>query len=274
MFLNKKLALITLCISLSLVSCNEYQKALKSTDTKVKYDAAERFYKEGDYRQANRLFEQIAPKYIGKPQGERVLFFFADSYFKIKDYNTAGYQFERFLKSYPNSDKSIEAAFFSAKSYYELSPKYSLDQTDTDKALSKLQNFINAYGESPYVEEANILAKELRIKKEQKAYEIAKQYYKIAVGFDYTILFAAEEALNNFLVDFPGSPYREDVMYYQLATANSIAFYSVADKKEDRIKNAKEAHATLIKYYPNSKYLQEANQVSEKLEKELSEITK
>ncbi len=73
------------------------------------------------------------------------------------------------MKSYPNSDKSIEAAFFSAKSYYELSPKYSLDQTDTDKALSKLQNFINAYGESPYVEEANILAKELRIKKEQKS---------------------------------------------------------------------------------------------------------
>ena len=274
MFLNKKLALLALCTSLSLVSCNEYQKALKSTDTKVKYDAAESFYKAGNYRQANRLFEQIAPKYIGKPQGERVLFFFADSYFKIIDYNTAGYQFERFLKSYPNSDKSIEAAFFSAKSYYELSPKYSLDQTDTDKALAKLQNFINAYGESPYVEEANILAKELRVKKEQKAYEIAKQYYKIAVGFDYTILFAAEEALNNFLVDFPGSPFREDVLYYQFATANSIAFYSVADKKKDRIKNVKEAYATLIKYYPNSKYLEEANQVSEKLEKELSEITK
>jgi outer membrane protein assembly factor BamD len=274
MFLNKKIALLALSASLSFVSCNEYQKALKSTDTKVKYDAAESSYKAGDYRQASRLFEQIAPKYIGKPQGERVLFFFADSYFKIKDYNTAGYQFERFLKSYPNSDKSIEAAFFSAKSYYELSPKYSLDQTDTDKALAKLQNFINAYGESPYIEEANILAKELRVKKEEKAYEIAKQYYKIAVGFDYTILFAAEEALNNFLVDFPGSPFREDVLYYQFATANSIAFYSVADKKEDRITNAKEAYVTLIKYYPNSKYLEEANQVSEKLEKELSEITK
>ena len=75
MFLNKKLALLALCTSLSLVSCNEYQKALKSTDTKVKYDAAESFYKAGNYRQANRLFEQIAPKYIGKPQGERVLFF-------------------------------------------------------------------------------------------------------------------------------------------------------------------------------------------------------
>ncbi len=78
MFLNKKLALIALCTSLSLVSCNEYQKALKSTDIKVKYDAAERFYKEGDYRQANRLFEQIAPKYIGKPQ-ESVYCFFSQT---------------------------------------------------------------------------------------------------------------------------------------------------------------------------------------------------
>lgn len=274
MFLNKKISFLALSLFLLLVSCNEYQKVLKSTDVKEKYDAAEKFYNAGDYRQANKLFEQIAPKYIGKPQGERVLFFFADTYFKIKDYNTAGYQFERFLKSYPNSEKAVEAAFFSAKSYYELSPKYSLDQTDTDKALAKLQNFINAYGASPYAEEANLLARELSVKKERKAYEIAKQYYKIAVGFDYTILFAAEEALRNFLVDFPGSPYREDVLYYQFATANSIAFYSVASKKEERIKEAQEAFNTLVKYYPESKYLETATKDSEQLELDLTEITK
>jgi outer membrane protein assembly factor BamD len=274
MFLNKRLALIVLSISLSLVSCNEYQKALKSTDLKVKYDAAENFYKEGNYRQGNRLFEQIAPKYVGKPQGERVLFFFADSYYKIEDYNTAGYQFERFLKSYPNSDKAIEAAFYSAKSYYELSPEYSLDQTDTNKALDKLQNFINAYGESLFVQEANILAKELSVKKERKAYEIARQYYKIAVGFDYTILFAAEEALSNFLVDFPGSPFREDVFYYQFATANSIADYSVLEKKAARIKSAQDSYKTLLKYYPETKYTKEVKDLSAKLVKDLTNLTK
>lgn len=274
MFLNKRIVIVALLVGFSLGSCNEYQNALKATDIKVKYDTAEALYKQGEYRQANRLFEQIAPKYVGKPQGERVLFFFADSYFKIKDYNTAGYQFERFVKSYPNSDKALEAAFFSAKSYYELSPRYSLDQTDTDKALSKLQNFINAHGDSPFAEEANILARELSVKKERKAYEIAKQYYKIATGFDYTILFAAEEALKNFLVDFPGSPYREDVLYYQFATAVSIANYSVLNKKEQRIKYAKETFANLLKYYPETKYLSQATAISNGLEKELSEIAK
>lgn len=80
---------------------------LKNEDVKAKYDLAEKFYDAGDFKRANRLLEQIAPKYIGKPQGERVMYFLADSYFQTKDYNMAGYQFERFLKSYPKSDKAV-----------------------------------------------------------------------------------------------------------------------------------------------------------------------
>ncbi|WP_338039409.1 outer membrane protein assembly factor BamD [Maribacter litopenaei] len=109
-------------------SCSEYQKVLKKDDVKAKYDMAEKLYNEEDYKRANRLFEQIAPKYVGKPQGERVMFFLADSYFERGDYNMAGYQFERFIKSYPKSDKLAEASFIGAKSYYELSPRYSLDR--------------------------------------------------------------------------------------------------------------------------------------------------
>ena len=147
-------------------SCSEYQKVLKNEDVKVKYELAQKYYEQKDYKRALRLFEQIAPKYVGKPQGERVMFFLADCYFKRKDFNTAGYQFERFLKSYPQSEKSIESAFLGAKSYFELSPEYSLDQTDTDKALMKLQNFVNMYSDSEYFDEANTMAKELTTKKE------------------------------------------------------------------------------------------------------------
>ena len=159
-------------------SCNEYQKVLKNTDVKAKYDLAQKYYEEQDFKRSNRLFEQIAPKYVGKPQGERVMFFLSDSYFQRKDYNMAGYQFERFIKSYPKSEKVPQAAFLGAKSYYELSPKYSLDQTDTDKALVKLQGFINTYPESEYFDEANGMAKELTTKKEKKAFEKAKACMK------------------------------------------------------------------------------------------------
>ncbi|MEX0273800.1 MAG: outer membrane protein assembly factor BamD [Flavobacteriaceae bacterium] len=162
-------AAIALFTAFFMLSCSEYQKVLKTTEVKPKYDLAEKLYKEEDYKRANRLLEQIAPKYIGKPQGERVMFFFADTYYQIRDYNTAGYQFERFIKSYPNSDKVAEATFMGAKCYYKLSPSHSLDQTDTDKALVKLQNFINAYPESEFFTEANSMAQQLTTKKERNA---------------------------------------------------------------------------------------------------------
>ena len=119
-------------LSSILLSCNEYQKLLNSTDNDTdKYNAAEKYYNDGEFRRANALIEQLIPSYRGKPQGERLVFFFADSYFQIKLYYSAAIQFENFIKSYPNSQRIQEAYFMEAKSYYMLSPLYTLDQDDT-----------------------------------------------------------------------------------------------------------------------------------------------
>ena len=129
-------------------SCSDYQKLLNSDDTSVKYKEAEVYYKNGEYRKANRLFEQIIPKYRGKPQAQRIIFFFADSYFQIKSYYLAAYQYENFIKSYPKSQRIQEASFKAAMSYYFQSPKFSLDQDDTYSAIEKLQVFLNLYPDS------------------------------------------------------------------------------------------------------------------------------
>lgn len=252
-----------------LSSCNEYQKVLKDGDTKTKYEMAEKFYEEGDYVRAKRLFEQIAPQYTGKPQGERVMFFFADTYYKTKDYYLAGYQFERFVKSYPKSDKVPEASFLEAKSYYYLSPKYSLDQTDTDKALAKLQLFINAYPESEYFEEANAMALELAQKKQRKQFEIGKQYAKLGELYLLDFNIAADTALENFIAENPGTVYREDAFYYRLVALSNLAFNSTFRKKQPRIKNAIESYNELLKSYPETKYKKEADDLLEKLQRQI-----
>lgn len=257
---------------LLLVSCSEYQKTLKGVDVKSKYVLAEKLYNEGDFKKANRLLEQIAPKYVGKAQGERVLFFFAKTYFEIGDYNFAGYQFERFLKSYPRSDKAAEAGFLGAKSYYMLSPKYSLDQTDTDKALIKLQNFINTYPESQFLVEANAMAKELTTKKEKKEFEIAKQFTKLGRSYilDYNI--SAIASLENFISDHPGSIYREEAYYLKFEASTNLALNSTNLKKKERIDAAKSAYNLLMKSYPESKFSDQATDLAEKLNKELKGI--
>ena len=79
-----------LILSLICISCNDYQKLLNSTENEVdKYTAAEEYYDNGEFRRANALFEQIMPSYSGKPQGERLRFFFANSYFETKSYYLA-----------------------------------------------------------------------------------------------------------------------------------------------------------------------------------------
>ncbi|MEJ2162956.1 MAG: outer membrane protein assembly factor BamD [Robiginitalea sp.] len=254
---------------LILFSCSEYQKALKNPDITKKYTIAQKLYEEGDFKKANRLLEQIAPQFVGKPQGERVLFFLADSYYQIKDYNFAGYQFERFLKSYPGSDKADQAAFQGAKSYYMLSPRYSLDQTDTDKALTKLQVFINSYPNSEYQAEANKMAQELTTKKEKKEFEIAKQYVKLGEYYVLDYNLSGIAALDNFVAENPGSEYREEAYFQKFRASINLALNSTFIKKKERLDDALEAYNTLIRNYPETQFSKDAEKMFEQLQEEL-----
>ena len=108
---------------LILTSCSQYQRIYKSEDIGLKNKTAEALYDAGKYKKALKLYEQIVPAFRGKPQAERVMFYYADIYYKLRDHYLAGYQFERFVKSYPKSDKLEEASYKAAKSFYYLSPR-------------------------------------------------------------------------------------------------------------------------------------------------------
>lgn len=239
--------------------CSEYQKLLNSEDVSVKYKAAEKLYNEAEYRKANRLFEMIAPKYRGKPQAERVIFFLADTYMKTKSYLLSAYEFEKFTKSYPKSQKVQEALFLEAKSYYFLSPEFSLDQDDTQTALDKLQIFINKFPKSEFLEEANILVIEMQTKLEKKDFEISKQYYTIR---DYK---SAIKALDNFIANYPGTPFREGAMYYEFLASYEIAINSIYEKQEKRLQDLLLLYANIMRYYPETIYSEDLNSKYKKI---------
>lgn len=249
----------------SLTSCSEYQKVLKENNLSEMYELANQYYEEGDYIRAKRLYEIIAPKYAGRPQGERLSFFFADAQFKTKAYYLSSYQFERFIKSYPTSDKREEASFLEAESYYFMSPRYSLDQTDTDKALEKLQSFINSYPNSEYFDRANERVQELKIKKEQKAFEIAKQYDMLG-EFNLPVLFSSIKSLNNFIIEFPGSLFREEALFIRIKSATILAENSTASKMSERYEEALTYYKDFRKYYQTSRFDKEAEYYYSKIQ--------
>jgi outer membrane protein assembly factor BamD len=263
----KKIVTLLLVIVV-LASCNEYQKALKTEDVAVKFEVATKMYEAGKYNKAIRIFEQIASAYRGRPESEKMFYMFAQSYFKSKQYYLAGYQFESFLSSYPKSDKAQEAGFLGAKSYSMLSPVSSLDQTDTTKAIEKMQTFIDTYPNSEYLVEANAIMKKLNEKLELKVFENAKGYNTIS---DYK---SALVALDNFIADYPGTPYKEEALFYKLDSAYQLGINSVPAKMEERLNVAKVAHANLMKFKADSKYKEQADAMLVRIEKDLQKFIK
>lgn len=256
-----------LLVVLTLSSCNEYQKALKSEDVAAKYKMGEDLYKAGKFDKANRLFEQAIPKYRGKPQAERLMYLNADATYQTGQYYISGYHFERFISAYPKSTKIEEALFKVARSYYELSPVSSKDQTDTYTALEKLQEFINVFPESDKAAQVNAFVKELDYKLEKKAFETAKQYNRIS---DYK---ASIAAVDNFIIDFPGTILREESYYIRFDSAYKLAVNSVEYKKKARLESAIAYYNSLKKGYPNSEFIEDAANKNEKAVKQLEQYT-
>ena len=251
---------ILLCLTIVLSSCSEYQKALRKDDMGKKYTMADSLYKVGKYRKALKLMEQIVPSYRGKPQGEKLMYIYSNTYYNLEDYYLAGYQFERFTQAYPQSDSIEEASLKAAKSFYQLSPRYSLDQKDTDKALEKLQEFINRYPDSDKRIEANALVAELREKLETKEYETAKQYlhvedYKAAIG-----------AFDNFITDNPGSHYRKDAFYGRYVAAYKLAINSIPGLVQERLVIAKGHYNSFMKYYKDTELAPQAAEIIQDIE--------
>ncbi len=235
MFLIQMKKLIFLILTISLfVSCSDFQQLVRRGKTAEQYQAAEKYYNEGKYKKAIALFELVVPAYRGKPQAERVSYYEANAYYALGDFYIANYKFDRFAKSYPKSDKVEEARFKGARSKAELSNRSSLDQTETNQALEKFQSFINDYPKSNYLAKANEYTQNLDQRLEKKFYDIAKRYhhrelYKPAIA-----------SFDNYLLDYPGSKYMDEALYYRLESAYELAIKSFDDLIPTRLEETLE----------------------------------
>jgi outer membrane protein assembly factor BamD len=264
MFLRQmRILILTLAVATLFFACSPYQKALKSDDVGLKFHLADSLYNAQEYKKALKLMEQIVPAYRGKPQAEKLMFLYSDTFYNLGDYYLAGYQFERFSNSYPLSEKAEEAAFKGAKSFYHLSPRYSLDQRDTHIALEKLQSYINKFPDSEFHSEANNLVAELTNKLERKEFEVARQYNRI---MDYN---AAINAFDNFILDHPGSEFRQEAYFMKFKSAYQLAIRSVPHRVEERLRTSKNYYNTFKRFYPESEFSQEANEIFQDIEQRL-----
>ena len=229
----------------------------------LKYESAEKYYQKEDYFHALQLLEELMTVYRGTLRGEQVYYYYAYSNYHIGDYIMASYHFNNFLTSYPTSKYAEEIQYMYAYCFYLDSPVSSLDQTSSLDAIDKFQLFINRYPQSPRVVEANQLIDELRLKLETKAFNNAKLFYKTE---NYK---SAVTSLQNVLVDFPASIYKEEILYLIFKSSYYFAINSIETKQFVRLKDTKENYLKLVDSYPQSKYLRDAEHFYNRVQEEL-----
>ncbi|MEJ2054861.1 MAG: outer membrane protein assembly factor BamD [Calditrichaceae bacterium] len=102
---------------------------------KVKYD-------DEDYYDAANEFTVVVLRYAGSTVADSAQLYLANCHFKMEEYIIAAAEYEKLINNMSRSPLVPEAQYMLAESYFKLSPRPSLDQNYTEKALREYQNFV------------------------------------------------------------------------------------------------------------------------------------
>ena len=249
------IAVVSSCVS-------QQDKAMKSADKNFILQTANENFAKKKWRNALALYDRLPNLVAGTDDAPNVVFNSAYANYYDKNYKLAGHQFKNFTISFPQDKRVEEAAYMSALCYYEGSMDYNLDQTSTEMAINELQDFVNNYPNSEKSKNISQLIDELSYKLEFKAYENARQHYKMG-NYKSTIT-----TFENVLEDFPSTKLRTKIYEYLLNARYTLAQNSIYDLKEERIESALTFTKQLEKELPNSDLAKTALNLREKLEKE------
>ncbi len=176
--LMRIVAVFLLCMTIAFTGCAG-NKPIRDIDYKAEFEKGKAAFNKKKYVKAQLLFNTVVIGASHTELGDDALFYLGESHYFAKEYILAIAEYDRLIRRMPFSPFVEQARYRIAKSYVILSPKYFRDQTYSDKALGKLQEFIDDYPGSNRISEAEIDIRELRNKMSHKAYETGILYMKL-----------------------------------------------------------------------------------------------
>jgi outer membrane protein assembly factor BamD len=249
-----------------LSSCGNFEKIRKSSDVNMKLTKANEYYDHKEYLHANELFGDLKGVMKNTRNYENLYYKYAYTFYYMKNYLEASYYFKNFVELFPNSKNAEECEFMHGVSLFKYSPKFSLDQTNTVKALETLQSFINTHPKSEKLTEANNFVDQCRIKLEYKEADAAQLYFNIGQ------FKAASIAYKSVLHNYPESNAGDFYQFMILKSNFKYAELSVPEKQEERFANAINAYRELVDNYPHSKFLGEAEKIYSQADNNVKKI--
>lgn len=264
----RKNIIFLLLLVLTLGSCNEYNKILKSTDRELKYSYAKKYFDEGKYSRSITLLEELVPFMKGTSDAEESLYLLAQSHYNSRDYISATQVFTTYYNTYPRGEYAEPALFYSAYGMYLDSPDPRLDQTKTYTAIAEFQKYMERYPQTERSEQAKNYLFELQEKLAHKELLAAQLYLDLGnyMGNNYeSAVVTAREAMKSY----PYSIYMEEYQITILRARYEFAQRSTLSTQPERYRMVVDEYYNYTNTFPDGKYLSEAESYYKEAQKKI-----
>jgi outer membrane protein assembly factor BamD len=209
---------------------------------------ADEKYRKKDWFQAQELYKAFLSRHPGHDRSDYAQFMLGESYYDNKEYPLAAVEYQILLNNYGYSEYVDDALFKMGLCYYYESPKSERDQQRAHDALSRFNQFLQTFPNSPLAPEVEETVKDIHEKLAKKAFDNGYYYYRRKKWLAATIYF------DKVLENYPENEYWARSAYFKAVimedrgeTEDAVRYYSMVVAYPDDLRYKSNARARLEK---------------------------
>jgi outer membrane protein assembly factor BamD len=216
----------------------------------------DRYFEREKYFGSQELFKAFITRYPGHDRSDYAQFMLAESYYEDRDYPMASVEYQILVTNYGYSEYVDDGYFKQALCAFKQSPKPQLDQTMAYEALSKLEQFVQVFTQSPLIPEAQDYIKQIHYKLAEKEFKNAEFYFKTKRYISCLVY------LNKIIDNYPDNEYWVRAVYMK-----ARVFYVRGEKKEEALELLQQ-----VADQPDAGNLDEVKRRAKALRKDVEEM--
>ncbi len=212
-------------------------------------------YAKDQYARSINGFQKVLYNFSGAPMVDSAQYYLAMAHFHTKDYFIAATEFERLVRNYPGSPFVDDSQFMTGVCYFKAAPDhYGLDQSELEKGIEALRDFITDNPGSDLVTEARMYLDQAMNRLARKRFEGGRTYLRLG-----------------YLE--PARIYFQSVIDEHTTTewaARSLFYLGEINFKEGQYDDAKTKFENFLIVYPDHDYAGRAQQMLDETDEHLA----
>ncbi len=225
----------------------------KNMTAEERFAEGKKKFDDHDYIEATNDFEIIRLQFAGSSIADKAQFYLGECHFEQGEYLLAAEEYQALKRNMPASPLVPLAQYKIGLCYYNLSPRSSLDQVYTSRAIDEFQTYIEYYPKDEHVKDAEEKIAELNTRLAKKLYDAGDLYMKMNY---YT---SAIFYFNLVIEKYHDSPYAEPALIGKIRALVSRRKYAEAKPEVDKY----------LEKYPTGQYRGEVESLRREIEDHL-----